>query len=174
MMVGRLVLGLGGQWFESRRHKLSSLDGGVVVALLATMVLCAASRGLVAEIALLMIGLSLSIMLPVLYKTAQDLLGDALAARMVFYESTAATLGCALVPATAGIWLQWRGASSLEPFLVVLALVMTGAHVAAKRYANQAGVQGRAGWNRTVRMSAVMNPTGESVRESAHGEDRLR
>jgi fucose permease len=137
MMVGRLVLGLGGLWFDPLRRKLALLDCGVVTALLATWLLWTVTSGLVAAAALPVIGLSLSILLPLLYKIAPDQLGDGLAARAVFYESTAATLGYAFVPATAGIWLQWQGLAGLEPFLVLLALLMAAAHMTAKRYARR-------------------------------------
>jgi fucose permease len=133
MMVGRLVLGLGGKWFDRLNRKVATLDWGVLTALVATLVLWALPSGLVAAVALPVIGFSMSILLPVLYKTAPDRLSHGLAARAVFYESTAATLGCALVPAAAGIWLQWRGASSLESFLLFVAVVMTAAHAAGKR-----------------------------------------
>jgi hypothetical protein len=56
-----------------------------------------------------------------------------MAARAVFYESTAATLGCALIPATAGLWLQRWGSSGLEAFLLLVAVVLTAAHLAGKR-----------------------------------------
>jgi fucose permease len=132
MMVGRLALGLGGQWFDPLNRKLALLDCGILGSLLATLLLWAVPSGLAAAVALPAMGLSLSILLPLLYKAAPDQLGYGRAARVVFYESTAATLGCALVPAAAGIWLQWWGASSLKALLLLLAVVMTAAHIAGK------------------------------------------
>jgi fucose permease len=174
MMVGRLVLGLGGRWFDPAQRKLVSLDLGVVSALLATLLLWARPSGLVAAVALPMIGLSLSILLPLLYTAASDLLACGPAARAVFCESTAATLGCGLVPATAGIWLQWRGASSLEPLLLFLAIIMAVVHFAGKGRRRQVCLSDAAPRVRVKGTSPISETSAEAIAEVAHYPNRLQ
>ena len=81
LAAGRLALGFVGNGFDQPRRKSKSLDGAVFTAVAVTLGLVILPRGICTLVALPVIGLSLSVMLPIQYKMTQELTGDGEAAR---------------------------------------------------------------------------------------------
>jgi fucose permease len=132
LVAGRLTLGFAGNMLDRPRWKSRSLDGAVFMAVAINLGLVRLPLSAVTLVALPLMGLCLSIMLPMQYKIAQEVADDGDAARAVIYESTAGTLGFAVIPTVAGLVLQWQGPLALEPFLLALILIMMVAHIIAR------------------------------------------
>jgi hypothetical protein len=139
LMAGRLFLGLSGRWFDPVERRRWALDLGVAGALVGAVAFCIHPGGWTTLAGLSIIGLSLSIVLPIQFKMTPDRVRQRIPVWASAFEPTCAgvshwqsiggTIGYALVPAAVGVWLQWHGRLALQPLILMLATLMLASHM---------------------------------------------
>lgn len=124
LAAGRLVLALVGHLLSPRRW----LDLSVTGAVIATIGFSFAPAVLAALVALPLLGLSLSVFVPVLISVTPQRVGHETAPHAIGYMVAAGMLGGAALPAAAGLLMQNSGVAVLGPTLIVLAVLLALLH----------------------------------------------
>jgi fucose permease len=86
-----------------------------------------------ALLALPLLGMALSVFVPVLLYLTPRRIGTAAAPRAIGYQVAAAMIGGATLPAAVGLLMQSTDVAVLGPCLVAMAVVLGGLHVASTR-----------------------------------------
>jgi fucose permease len=134
LAAGRVLLAVfGDRVSPSRLFDLSVF--GALAASVAFWVLPPLAAALVA---LPLIGLALSVFVPVLMYLMPRRVGSADAARAIGYLGAAGTVGGAAFPSVIGLVMQGVAVAALGPCLVVLTVALAGLHVASTRSARSA------------------------------------
>jgi MFS family permease len=126
---GRVALGVAGHRFRPQ----VLLDAGVVVAIIGAVAYWVLPPLGGALLALPLIGLGLSVVVPLIINRVPAQFGPARAAYAIGYMSAAGTVGAALLPAATGVALQWLGPGSLGPALSAFALSLAGLSVFSRQ-----------------------------------------
>ena len=109
------------------------LDLSIFGALAGTLGFSVLPPPLAALIALPLLGVALSVFVPVLFYLTPRRIGTAAAPRAIGYQVAATMIGGATLPAALGLVMQSIGVAVLGPCLVAMALVLGGLHVASTR-----------------------------------------
>jgi fucose permease len=125
--AGRLALAIVGDRIGPPRW----LDLSVVGAVLATILFALLPPSLAALAALPLLGVSLSVFVPVLIYVTPQRVGHETAPHAIGYMMAAGMLGGAVLPAGIGVLMQANGVALLAPALVVLALALAALHRAS-------------------------------------------
>lgn len=128
---GRLLLGALGDRIGGRTTLHLSMAGTVLGCLI--LWLDPAGMG---ALGLPLAGLSLAGIFPTLVALTPSWVGTEKAPAVIGYQVAAASVGAALLPWIAGMFIDSAGLESLGPFLVVSAVLMALLHVAVDRTAN--------------------------------------
>ncbi len=129
LAAGRFVLAIVGHRLAPRRW----LDLSVIGALVATIAFSLAPANLAALMALPMLGVSLSVFVPVLIYVTPQRVGHEAAPHAIGYMVAAGMLGGATLPALTGLVMQDGGVAALGPALVLLAVALAVLHRASVR-----------------------------------------
>jgi fucose permease len=129
LAAGRFVLALVGHLLAPRRW----LDLSVIGAVVATVAFSLAPAGIAAFVALPVLGLSLSVFVPVLIYVTPQRVGHQAAPHAIGYMVAAGMLGGAALPAATGLVMQNAGVALLGPVLVALAIALALLHRASLR-----------------------------------------
>ena len=129
LAAGRLVLALVGHLVEPRRW----LDLSVIGAVITTVAFSLAPASVAALVALPLLGVSLSVFVPVLIYVTPQRVGHETAPRAIGYMVAAGMLGGATLPAATGLVMQNSGVALLGPALVALAIALALLHRASLR-----------------------------------------
>ena len=129
LAAGRFVLALVGHLLSPRRW----LDLSVIGALIATIAFSLAPVTIAALVALPLLGVSLSVFVPVLIYVTPQRVGHEAAPHAIGYMVAAGMLGGATLPAATGLVMQNGGVALLGPTLVVLAVGLALLHRASLR-----------------------------------------
>jgi len=129
LAAGRFVLALVGHRLEPRRW----LDLSVIGSLLATIAFSLAPAFIAALVALPLLGISLSVFVPVLIYVTPQRVGHEAAPHAIGYMVAAGMLGGATLPALIGLVMQNSGVALLGPALVLLAVALALLHRASLR-----------------------------------------
>lgn len=92
-----------------------------------------------ALVALPLLGVALSVFVPVLLYLTPRRIGSAAAPRAIGYQVAAGMIGGAVLPAAVGVLMQSIDLAVLGPCLVAMAVVLTGLHLASTRLAGSRG-----------------------------------
>jgi fucose permease len=126
---GRIALALAGDRVGPARL----LDLSVFGALAGTLGFWVLPPPLAALVALPLVGVALSVFVPVLLYLTPRRIGSAAAPRAIGYQVAATMIGGATLPAVVGLLMQSIGVAVLGPCLVTMAAVLAGLHVVATR-----------------------------------------
>jgi fucose permease len=126
---GRIALALAG----GRVGPARLLDLSVFGALAGTLGFWVLPPPLAALVALPLVGVALSVFVPVLLYLTPRRIGSAAAPRAIGYQVAATMIGGATLPAVVGLLMQSIGVAVLGPCLVTMAAVLAGLHVVATR-----------------------------------------
>jgi fucose permease len=126
---GRIALALAGDRVGPARL----LDLSVFGALAGTLGFWVLPPPLAALVALPLVGMALSVFVPVLLYLTPRRIGSAAAPRAIGYQVAATMIGGATLPAVVGLLMQSIGVAVLGPCLVTMAAVLAGLHVVATR-----------------------------------------
>jgi fucose permease len=129
LAAGRLALAVIGDRIGPARL----LDLSVFGALAGTLGYWVLPSPLAALIALPLLGVALSVFVPVLLYLTPRRIGSAAAPRAIGYQVAATMIGGATLPAAVGLLMQSVGVAALGPCLVAMAVVLAGLHVASTR-----------------------------------------
>lgn len=129
LTAGRVGLGLAGHRFTPQ----TLFDAGVGLALLGTVAFWILPPLGGALIALPLMGLGLSVLVPLIINQVPARFGPARAAFAIGYMSAAGTVGAALLPAAVGVALQSLGPGSLGPTLSAFASTLAGLSFVSRR-----------------------------------------
>src|SRR5438067_4814072 len=127
--AGRFVLAVVGHRLAPARW----LDASVTGALLSTAAVSVAPPELGALVALPLLGLSLSVFVPVLIYVTPERVGRVAAPHVIGYMTAAGMLGGATLPAATGVLMQNAGVEYLGPALVTLSAVLATLHRVSAR-----------------------------------------
>ena len=127
--AGRLALAVVGYRIAARRWLDLSVVGAVVTAILFALL----PPGAAALGALPLLGVSLSVFVPVLIYLTPQRVGHGTAPHAIGYMVAAGMLGGAILPAATGLVMQNSGVALLGPALVALAVALALLHRAALR-----------------------------------------
>jgi fucose permease len=129
LAAGRFLLAVVGHLLAPRRW----LDLSVTGAVVATVAVSLAPVSIAALLALPVLGLSLSVFVPVLIYVTPQRVGHEAAPHAIGYMVAAGMLGGATIPAGIGFLMQTSGVVVLGPALAVLALALAALHRASLR-----------------------------------------
>jgi len=129
LAAGRLLLAVVGHLLEPRRW----LDLSVIGAVATTIGFTVLSPVIAALVALPLLGVSLSVFVPVLFYVTPQRVGHETAPHAIGYMSAAGMLGGAALPAATGLVMQSSGVAMLGPTLVLLAVALALLHRASFR-----------------------------------------
>ena len=127
--AGRVLLALIGDRVGATRW----LDLSVMGAVIATLAFSLLPPTVAALVALPMLGLCLSVFVPVLIYITPQRVGNAAAPHAIGYMVAAGMLGGATLPAATGVLMQSVGVPALGPALVGLAVVLAALYRFASR-----------------------------------------
>jgi fucose permease len=119
-MVGRLVLGAVGH----RVHPERAVWGSTGFALAGSLVLWVDPGNVGAWAALPVLGLSLSMLFPLVMGRTAVYLGEARATRAVGYQIGASAIGFTLLPALVGFLADEHGIETAAPVIVAIVIVV--------------------------------------------------
>lgn len=120
LAAGRVALGLLGHRVAATRL----LDASLVGCAVAALIFWVAPTVLAAFVALPLLGLSASLIFPLLLSMTPERVGTAMTGHTVGYGLAAGTLGGGGIPALAGLILQGVGLWTLGPILTALAAIL--------------------------------------------------
>ena len=129
--AGRVLLAVIGDRVGAMRW----LDLSVMGALITTLAFSLLPPNAAALVALPVLGLCLSVFVPVLIYVTPQRVGDEAAPHAIGYMVAAGMLGGATLPAATGLLMQTVGVPALGPALVILAAVLAALHLFAFRRA---------------------------------------
>ena len=129
LAAGRLVLAVVGHLVAPRRW----LDLSVIGAVITTVAFSLAPASVAALLALPLLGVSLSVFVPVLIYVTPQRVGHQTAPHAIGYMVAAGMLGGATLPAVIGLVMQNSGLVLLGPALVLLAVALAVLHRASLR-----------------------------------------
>jgi MFS family permease len=129
LTAGRVALGLVGHRFKAQ----ALFDGGVALAILGAAAFWILPPLSGALVALPLMGVGLSVLVPLIINQVPARFGPARAAHAIGYLAASGTIGSALLPAATGVALQWFGPGSLGPALTACALTLAGLHFVSRR-----------------------------------------
>jgi MFS family permease len=115
---GRVGLGVAGHRFAAS----TLLAGSAVLGVAGSLAFWLLPAPLAAIVALPAMGLSTSVVVPVVFKVLPDRLPARIATRATGYVGAAGFVGGASIPAAIGLAFQWRGPWVLGPALLILTL----------------------------------------------------
>ena len=129
LAVGRLALAV----FGDRIGPARLFDLCVFGALASTLAFWLLPPALAALTALPILGIALSVFVPLLLYLTPRRIGSAAAPRAIGFQVAAGMVGGASLPAAVGLLMQAIGVAVLAPCLVVLAAALAGLHLVATR-----------------------------------------
>ncbi|HEY0492981.1 MAG TPA: MFS transporter [Candidatus Dormibacteraeota bacterium] len=129
LAAGRMGLGMLGHRLDANRL----LDVCLSTVLIGTLSFWLAPPLVSAFIALPLLGLSVSVIFPLLLSLTPVRLGRGMTAHAVGYQLAAGTLGAGGFPAVIGVFLQVFGLRLLGPILTVLAIALLMLHGLSRR-----------------------------------------
>ena len=129
LAAGRIALAVVGDRIRPARL----LDLSVFGAVAGTLGFSVLPPPLAALVALPLLGVALSVFVPVLLYLTPRRIGTAAAPRAIGYQVAAAMIGGATLPAAVGLLMQSIGVQVLGPCLVAMAVVLGGLHVGSTR-----------------------------------------
>ena len=124
LTAGRLWLGVAGHKLSTQRVLVASVVGATAGSLVLWL------GGLAAPAGLVVIGLSLSVVFPLLMLLTPERVGPERAAAAVGWQTASASLGGAAGPAVAGVVLENAGVESYGPIALAMTAALTAAVVA--------------------------------------------
>jgi fucose permease len=125
LAAGRVGLGL----FGNRATPARLLDIGVVMAVLGALGFWLGPLPVAAFIALPVLGISVSVIFPLLLSLTPERVGTAMTAHTVGYGLAAGNVGAGAIPALTGLLLQSQGVLALGPALTAMAIALLLLHL---------------------------------------------